>query len=173
MIDPRIALIAAASQNRVIGLAKKMPWSLPADLKHFKAITWGHIIVMGRKTYESIGDPLPGRINIVFSAKPLSGNLIRVSGLEDFFHLLSEKDLSQEWKGKRIFIIGGETIFKLFLPYAAMIFLTRINENFAGDTYFPLIDENQWKLTSLKKGLRNSQNPHDYEFLTYEKVKQA
>ncbi|MBW6515030.1 MAG: dihydrofolate reductase [Candidatus Cloacimonetes bacterium] len=169
MNELKISIVAAVAKNRVIGLANRIPWSLPEDLKHFKNLTWGNIVVMGRKTIESIGKPLPGRVNILFSRKQTDEDVYRVADIDEFFLLIDQKMNSGEWQEKEIFIIGGETLFELFLPYAQKLYLTRINEDFAGDTYFPLYDEDEWLLISSEKGKRDEDNPFDYDFMTYQK----
>ncbi len=169
MNELKISLIAAIAKNRVIGLANRIPWSLPEDLQHFKRITMDNIVVMGRKTFESIGKPLPGRTNIVFSRKEVSPEVFRVSDIDEFFLLIDRESAEGEWSDKEIFIIGGETLFELFLPYAQKLYLTRINENFAGDTYFPLYDEDEWVLISSEKGKKDEDNPYDYEYLIYQR----
>ena len=169
MNEPKISIIAAVAKNRVIGLANRMPWSLPADLQHFKKLTINNIVVMGRKTLESIGSPLPKRINVVFSRSDVAEDVLRVSDIDEFFLLLERKIITGEWMEKEIFIIGGATLFELFLPYARKLYLTRINENFPGDTYFPLYDEDEWLLISSEKGPKDEDNPYDYDFLLYQK----
>lgn len=163
-MNNRFFILAAVARNRVIGLANRMPWVIPEDLKYFKSLTWDNIVVMGRKTYESIGKPLPGRVNVVFASERISGDVITVGNLEEFFSLVEQKNGSGEWKEKDIFIIGGEKLFESFLPYVAKLYLTRIYENFPGDTFFPEIDMQQWNLVSNIRGIRNAKNPYDYEF---------
>jgi dihydrofolate reductase len=169
MNDLSISLIAAAAENRVIGSANKMPWHLPEDLKRFKSLTWGNIVVMGRKTLESIGNPLPGRINIVLSSQELNSEVLTVSGMHEFFRLAEEKKASGEWLHKEVFIIGGEMIFRLFLPYAQRIYLTQIRETFPGDTFFPELDEREWQLISSEQPEDIVFTGYDYNFLIYEK----
>jgi dihydrofolate reductase len=169
MNEPKISIIAAVARNRVIGLANRMPWSLPADLQHFKKLTTNNVVVMGRKTLESIGTPLPERVNVVFSRSDVSEDVLRVSDIDDFFLLLERKIITGEWMEKEIFIIGGATLFELFLPYAWKLYLTRINENFPGDTYFPLYEEDEWLFISSEKGPKDEDNPYDYDFLLYQK----
>lgn len=131
-----IYLIAAISKNNQIGLHGKMPWHLPEDLSYFKSITTGHPIVMGRKTYESIGKPLPNRTNIVLTTNPhFSAEGIIVSHhISDIVHLYKTSE-------EPIFVIGGGEIYRAFLPYAASLYLTLIHEIVEGDTSFPPYQE--------------------------------
>lgn len=130
-----ISLIVAMSQNRVIGKNNQLPWHLSEDLKHFKQITMGHPIVMGRKTFDSIGKALPGRENIVITRDKNFGaaNVIVMHSADDFLKWASQQT-------REVFVIGGAEIFKLFLPRAQKIYLTVIEKNFDGDVFLPMID---------------------------------
>ena len=131
----KISLIVAMAANRAIGLDNKMPWHLSADLKKFKAITMGSPIVMGRKTYESIGRPLPGRSNII-----ISRNLdYQQAGCLVFNDIKAAIEASSK-DAEEIFIIGGAELYKATLPHADNLYLTLINQDFNGDTFFPEID---------------------------------
>ncbi len=155
-----IAFVVCMSENRVIGQNNDMPWHLPEDLKHFKSLTMGHSIVMGRKTYESIGRPLPGRKNIVLTAN----RNFEAKGC-DIVH--SKADILERAKKEdKLFIIGGGKIFEQFMDEADMLYVTVIHEHFDGDVFFPEIGS-EWKVVERRKGIRNAQNPYDYEFLTY------
>ncbi|WP_045779753.1 dihydrofolate reductase, partial [Methylocucumis oryzae] len=127
-----IALIAAIASNRAIGVNNKMPWHLSADLKRFKQLTMGFPIIMGRKTFESIAKPLPGRTNIIIS-RNLSwqqpGCLV--------FTSLEQALLAAEQLSERVFVIGGATLYQALLPQASVLYLTEIQQDFAGDTFFP------------------------------------
>lgn len=127
-----LSLIVAVAENGVIGKDNALPWRLPEDLKRFKAITMGHPVVMGRRTFESIGSPLPGRRNLVVSRNPdyHPAGAERVGGLEE---ALAAVDGAQE-----VFVIGGAELFKESLPKADRLYLTKIHRVFSGDTYFPL-----------------------------------
>ena len=155
-----ISLIVAASQNGIIGANDKLPWHLPADLQRFKQITMGHPILMGRKTFETIGKPLPGRTNIVIS---------RQEGLQccgtTVIHSLEEALLLCE-NEKEAFVIGGAEIFKQALPFADRIYLTRINRDFEGDTTLFEIDPKVWKETSREDF---PADPLPHSFLTYQR----
>ena len=159
-----ISFLWAEDQNGLIGKENDLPWRLPADLKYFKDTTMGHPIVMGRKTYESIGRPLPGRTNIILTRDPeyqAEGCLV--------FH---SKDSLLQWieaYGSEVFITGGSDIFRLFLGEVDRLYVTKICASFEGDTYFPKIDWESWELISSEKGPRNEKNPYDYEFELYER----
>jgi dihydrofolate reductase len=153
-----ISLIVAMDENGVIGKNNRLPWRLPEDLKFFKRTTMGHVIVMGRKTFESIGKPLPGRINVV-----LTNNRSFRADECTIVHS-PEEVLSMNNEYDEIFVIGGAEIFRIFLPHAKRLYITKIHHHFAGDTYFPEIDWSDWQLKETKKGIKDDQNPYDYEF---------
>jgi dihydrofolate reductase len=156
-----LALIAAMSQNRVIGKNNQLPWCLPADLHHFKTITAGHPIVMGRKTYESIGHALPGRDNLVLTRQiTYQAPHIRV--------IHSYQSILELATAKTVFIIGGSGLYQLFLPYAARIYLTVIEFCCEGDVFFPELDTT-WQVASQTSGSPDLQNLLPYRFLVYEK----
>lgn len=157
-----ISLIAAISKNRVIGKDGRLPWDLPADLAYFKKITMGHPLIMGRKTFESLGKPLPGRQNVVITK---SRNYTPQNCL--IMHSIDEAKTF--CKDKNSFIIGGSQIYREFFPYADRLYITLINEDFAGDSFFPVIEPQIWRLISQTKGVRNEHNPYDYSFLVYGK----
>jgi dihydrofolate reductase len=121
-------IIAAVAKNRVIGNNGKMPWHIPEDLQHFKQITTGHTVLMGRKTFESIGHPLPHRRNIILTSKPILG-VETFPSLDDAFHALASEE--------KIFIIGGGAVFAQTLVLADEFYLTLIEQDFIGDTFFP------------------------------------
>ncbi len=129
-IDPRVEIIVAMDPDRVIGRDNQLPWHLPKDLKHFKRITTGHTLVMGRRTYESIGRPLPNRRSIVLTRQPDW----QAPGVETQPDL--ERALAAAGAGP-VFVIGGAELFREALPRAAVLHLTRVHERFPGDVYFP------------------------------------
>lgn len=150
--------------NRVIGKNNDLPWSLPADLAYFKKVTMGHPIVMGRKTYESIGRPLPGRENIIITRNreySVDGCTV-LHSLEDVKQVVDAND-------KETFIIGGAEIFKEAFPIADKLYITHIDEEFDGDTYFPAFPDSEWKEVSREKGIKDEKNPYDYYFTVYER----
>lgn len=154
----RIAMIAAMANNRVIGKDNKMPWHLPEDLRHFKAMTLGKPVVMGRKTFESIGKPLPGRHNIVIS---------RQAGLQiDGVSCVTSFDAAKQVAGEcaELVIMGGGQLYAQLLPLADTLYLTHINLDVEGDTYFPAWDGQQWFETDRCRG--ESANGLEYHFIT-------
>lgn len=159
-----LAFIVAMDQNNAIGFENQMPWYLPNDFKYFKTKTTGHTIVMGRKTFESIGRVLPNRKHIVLSrhSDDFPEEVEVVRDVEEIIHRF--KDAEEE-----VFIIGGGHIFETCMPYADRLYVTRIEETFAGDVYFPTIDQAEWEETSSEKGLKDERNPYDYYFIQYDR----
>ncbi|WP_221564807.1 dihydrofolate reductase [Alkalihalobacillus sp. TS-13] len=156
-----ISLLLAMGKNRVMGKDNDLPWHLPEDLKWFKRVSSGHTIIMGRKTYESIGKPLPNRKNvIVTNDKNYEAEGCVVT------HSLDEA-LRQD--GEELIIIGGAEIFKQVLEKTSRIYLTYIDEEFEGDTYFPDLDESKWEMKSKEKGIKDEKNPYDYYFIIYDR----
>lgn len=155
-----IKIIVAKSRNSVIGDSNKLIWRLPADLANFKKITTGHSIVMGRKTFESIGKPLPGRRNIIITRNPdyEFEDCEVVNSLEEALLLT----------GNDCFIIGGGEIYKQSLDIASKIYLTLVDEDFTGDTIFPELDDN-WFKSSEENFSSDEKNPYNYSFITYER----
>ena len=162
----KISIIAAMGENRAIGFQGKIPWHLPADFKYFKDLTLGHPIIEGRKTFKSIGKALPGRTNIVITKDPnykAEGCLIATS-FENALTLAKDVEGADE-----IFIGGGEQIYKLALPKADKIYLTKIHGTFEGDTFFPNLSEDEWRLESIEEHAKDEKNPSDYAFCVYER----
>jgi len=160
----KISLIVAMASNRVIGLDNKMPWHLSADLKKFKQITLGAPILMGRKTYESIGRPLPGRTNIIISRNPAyrqPGCLI-FNGIEQALAHCSNAD--------EVFIIGGSALYQSMLPLADTLYLTQIHQDFDGDTFFPELDSKQWLEVAREEVNDDPDASFSYSFLKLQKV---
>ncbi|MDT0593284.1 type 3 dihydrofolate reductase [Glaciecola petra] len=158
----KICMIAAMAKNRVIGKDNKMPWHLPADLKHFKQTTLGHPVIMGRKTYESIGKALPGRKNIVVTSNQAYSlnDAVVVNSCESALKVA-------QLEAQTVMIIGGGTIYESFLPHANTLYLTHIDLDVEGDTTFP--DYNsvaKWQVDASQKHLKDDKNPHNYEFVT-------
>ena len=151
------------AKNRVIGLDNALPWRLPEDLKRFKALTLGHPIIMGRKTWASLGRPLPGRSNIV-----ISRDAAFVADGATVAHSLQEAIADAALSGTdEIFIIGGAEIYRQALPLARRLQLTEIDRDFAGDVHFPAFDPQQW-LEKLRER-HHSETGFDYAFVTYER----
>ena len=155
-----ISLVVALSENNAIGKDNQLLWHLPADLKHFKEITSGHTIIMGRKTFDSIGKALPKRRNIVITRN----RELALPGVEIVHNLQEALDSCQE--ENEVFIIGGEEIFKQSLGLADKIYLTRVHQNYEADTYFPEIDDAKWKESNLESHLPDEKNALAYTFST-------
>lgn len=157
------SFLVAMDQNRLIGSQGTLPWHLPADLKYFKEVTMGHPIVMGRKTWESLPKgALPGRRNIVISSNPdyQAPGAEVIANPESLAALVGEEE---------VFIIGGGSIFKQLMPLADRLYITEIDAEFTGDTYFPDIDLDEWKLISCREGEVNEKNPYSHRYLVYER----
>ncbi len=169
----KLSMIAAMGQNRVIGLDNKMPWHLPADLQWFKKTTLGSPIIMGRKTYDSIGRPLPGRLNIILSRNADLGieGCTVVNSLSDALDVAktSGKDTGKDVE--EVFITGGAHLYEKFLPEADYLYLTLIDEKFEGDTFFPDYTQYEWKEMSRIDHPADESNPYPYSFLTLERIK--
>lgn len=159
-----ISFILAMDRRRAIGANNKLPWRLPADLKYFKRVTMGHPVIMGRKTYESIGKPLSGRENVVLTRDPD----YRADGC---VVLHSPEEAAERYKDSEAFVIGGAEIFRLFLPLADKMYVTLIDQEFAADTFFAPIDEDEWRIVSRENGVTDENNPYRYEFRVYERVR--
>lgn len=157
-------IIVATSKNYVIGKDNKLLWHLPNDLKYFKAVTTGHPIVMGRKTYESIGKPLPNRLNIVISRNQFESteNLIFTTSLEEAIAIAKIKD-------EEIFIVGGGEIYKQALPLADKIHFTLVDTIIEGDTFFPQLDESEWLVESSEFHPKDEKHAYNYTFFIYRK----
>lgn len=161
-----ISLVVAAASNNAIGKDGKMPWHLPNDMKHFKNITWGMPVVMGRKTFESLGKPLTGRKNIVISRQNnfLQEGAVVVNSIDDALFIANETD------AKEVMVIGGGEIYKALMEKAGRIYLTRVDAEPEGDTFFPVIDPKVWSLTSQKDQEADEKNAYNYSFQTWERI---
>ena len=160
-----LSTIVAVAKNNAIGKDNKLIWHLPEDLKRFKKITSGKVIIMGRKTFESLGRVLPNRKHIIL-CNDMEMNIENenVEVLDDISKL--DKYINSD---EECFVIGGATIYKLLMPYANKMYITKINQSFEGDVWFPEIKEDMWKEISKEKGIKNEANPYDYEYITYVK----
>lgn len=166
----KIALIAAVAANQVIGRSNDLPWHLPDDFKFFKEKTKGHPIIMGRKSLESLGKPLPKRTNIVITrdlsripAAYKDQGVVIVDSLE---MAINE---AQQVEESEIFIIGGAEIYTLALPLATTLYLTEIQENYEGDTYFPQFDKNEWQEVARRHHPVDERHGAAFDFVTYER----
>ncbi|MEO5943086.1 MAG: dihydrofolate reductase [Ferruginibacter sp.] len=155
-----ISLIAAAAENNVIGKGNKLPWSLPEDMKFFKNTTWGMPVIMGRKSYDDMGKPLPGRINIVVTKQnDWSAENVQVAkSIEEALTLAEAANC------KEIFIIGGGNIFKQSIDLADKIYLTRVHGTPDGDAFFPEIDEGKWKMIDNIDFEKNEKHQYSFSF---------
>lgn len=158
-----ISFVVAMDQNRVIGKENQLPWHLPADLKYFKKVTTGHTIVMGRKTFESIGRPLPNRRNVVLTRD----EQYEAEGCEVVNTI--EEVLSIARKEEECFVIGGTEVFMLFWDHVDRLYVTYIDESFEGDTFFPEIDRAEWEIVGVEEGVVDEKNRYRHEFRTYER----
>ena len=161
-----LSIIVAKAKNNIIGKNNELVWHLPEDLKHFKELTTDHTIIMGRKTYESLGKPLPNRKHIIFSQNP--DFKVHEENVQVVHSLLEIQDLIE---GKEeAFVIGGAMIYNFLMPYVKKMYVTEIKQEFDGDAFFPIIDSEEWKETSRTTGIKNEENNLDYDFVTYEKI---
>ena len=161
-----LSIIVAKAKNNIIGKNNELVWHLPEDLKHFKNLTTGHTIIMGRKTFESLGKVLPNRKHVIFSQNP--DFKVKDENVEVVHSLLQIQDLIEG--EEEAFVIGGAMIYNFLMPYVKKMYVTQINEEFDGDAFFPKIYEKVWKKTSEEKGIKNEENKLDYEFITYERI---
>ena len=159
-----ITLIAAASENNALGKDNKLIWHLSEDLKRFKRLTQGHAIIMGRKTFESMPRALPNRKNIVLTNnKDYQVKDAWVAHSIDEALRLTDGD-------PQPFIIGGGEVYKLFLPIADKIELTRVHSSFEADTFFPDVNYDNWKSTEILAHIKDENNPHDFKIMVYDKL---
>ena len=158
-----ISLIVAVSTNNVIGVRGALPWHISEDLRRFRRLTTGKPVVMGRKTYASIGKPLPERRNIVISRDPE----FTATGCD----IVASPDAAIELTGDsaEVMVIGGSQIYAAFLPLARRIYLTRVHAHVDGDTYFAVLDEAHWNLTACKEYAANEVRRHGFAFMTYDR----
>lgn len=162
-----ISLVVAASNNNAIGKDNKLLWCLPNDMKFFKNVTWAMPVVMGRKTFEALGKPLKGRKNIVITRQDdwnVDGT-IAVKSLHDAEFLVKNMDI------KEMMVIGGGEVYRMALEKADRIYITRVDAELEGDTYFPVIDTDEWWLVSRKDHEGDEHHQYAYSFQTWERKK--
>ncbi|MDR5013733.1 type 3 dihydrofolate reductase [Aeromonas veronii] len=159
----KISMIAAMAHDRVIGKDNQMPWHLPADLAHFKRVTLGKPVLMGRKTFESIGRPLPGRRNLVISRNPdyQAEGIEVVGSVEAALALLAGSSVEE------LMVIGGGHLYAEMLPSADCLYLTQIDLAVEGDTRFPAFDDAHWQRVDCESHPADEKNPHPYSFETW------
>jgi len=159
----RVSLVVAMEENNVIGRDNAMPWHLPDDLKHFKAVTMGKPMVMGRKTFDSIGRPLPGRTSIVLTRDPhwKADGAVVARSVDEVMRKLGEVP--------ELCVVGGAEIFRLFMPLAERIHLTRIHASIPGDTIFPSLDPAQWREVDRLEHAADARHAFPMTFITLER----
>ncbi|RME57677.1 dihydrofolate reductase [Candidatus Parcubacteria bacterium] len=164
-----VSLIAAVDARGVIGSDGKLPWHLPSDLAHFRHTTMGHPVIMGRRTYESIGRPLPGRTNIVLTRR----HDYRPKGCATAPSIAAALRLAAQKDSDEVFIIGGGKVFRDALPFSQRVYLTRIHAEFSGDVYFPELSPGEWREVAREEGVVDARNLYPHTFLIYERVAHA
>lgn len=164
----RVSLIAAMAHNQVIGRDNQLPWRLPADLTHFKQLTMGKPLIMGRKTFKSIGKPLPGRTNIVVSRDEdfaAEGVIVAHSLNSALTKAEAHLDDSDE-----VMVMGGANIYYQYLPRADRMYLTLVEAEVEGDAHFPVYVPDEWELTEATRHEPDDQNPYAYQFLVFDRI---
>ena len=163
-------MIVAQAQNRVIGRQNKLPWYLPGDLKYFKQVTMGKPVIMGRKTYESIGKPLPGRLNVVITRDPA----YQVEGAKVVHSLAEAIELSESQAFidgvEEAMVIGGEQIYAQALPLAERLYITQVHAEVEGDAMFPELVLSDWDEVGRDDFKAEGPNPYDYSFVVYQRA---
>jgi len=162
MNKPQLSILVAMAQNRTIGINNTLPWHIPEDLKRFKALTMGHHMIMGRKTFDSIGKPLPGRTTVIVTRNQglkIEGCIIT--------HTLAAA-IAVSAGDDEIFVIGGAEIFAAALPLADTLYFTEIQQDVAGDVFFPSFDKSVWIEVAREKNKQEIPQPLEYHFVTYQ-----
>lgn len=164
---PEITLVAAVADNGVIGAEGGMPWHLPADLAHFKQLTLGKPVLMGRLTWEAIGKPLPGRTNLVLSRDPawLAEGATRVASLDEALKIAGENEAGE------LIVIGGAEVYRQALPHAKRIYLTRVHAEPWGDTLFPELEPDEWDEVARREQMSDERNAWDMTFVVLERAR--
>ncbi len=160
-----VSILVAASENNVIGKGNAIPWQMPADMRYFRRLTTGNVVIMGRKTYESIGKLLPDRANVIVTRQPD----MKVAGA---FVAHSLRDALEKGKasGRNVFVIGGEDIYKQALPYVDRVYLTRIHAHIDGDAYFPPLNKTEWMLVSSESKMPDEKHKFAFDFEVYQRI---
>ncbi len=166
-----ISIVVAMNADRVIGKDGQLPWHLPADMRHFRTVTMGHPVIMGRKTYASIGKPLEGRLNIVLTrdASLRAPGCVLVDTPDAALRRArSTTDMAID--PKEVMVIGGAAVYEAFLPRAGRMYVTFVyTDEIAGDTWFPEVDFDAWRMTHREDHRADDRNPYDYAFVVYER----
>lgn len=169
--DLAINLVVAMSRNGVIGRDNQLPWRLPGDMAYFKSVTWGHPILMGRKTFDSIGRVLPGRQNIVVTRQS-DWHFEGVHAVQDLPQAFACAREAAEGRGE-LMVIGGAEIYKQCLPWAVKLFVTRVCADVEGDAFFPNVNWDEWVRVSSEYHNSDERNPYDYSFDVYQRPIEA
>lgn len=170
-----VCLIVAMARNRAIGINNTLPWKLPADLAHFKAQTLGKPIIMGRKTFDSLGRPLPGRCNIVISRQALAlpERVLLASSLEQALTLAEnvaqQENAAQQEGASEIMVIGGAQIYAEALPYATRLYVTEVAADVDGDAFFPELNAAEWQCSAREAHDADARNALPYAFCIYQR----
>ena len=161
-----ISLVVAAATNNAIGKDGKLPWHLPNDMKYFKNVTWGMPVIMGRKTFQALGKALPGRKNIVITRQQgwKAEGLVTVKKIEDALFVAKQTDANE------VMVIGGGEIYKTLFSKAKRIYLTRVEAEPEGDTFFPSLNPKEWYLVSQKNHEADEKNAYNYSFQVWERT---
>ena len=162
-----ISIIVAVSENGIIGIKGGLPWHLSEDLKNFKKLTSGHAIIMGRKTYESIGKPLPNRKNIIISRN----KAFKADGCFIFDSVSEAIKHAGETAEDESFIIGGGEVYRQSLELADKVYLTKVKVSLEGDTFFPELEKNSWKILSVQSFKKDNKNEYDFDIIEYQRIK--
>lgn len=160
-----LSIVVAKAKNNIIGKDNKLLWHLSDDLKRFKVLTEGHTIIMGRKTFESLGKVLPNRKHIVFSNNP--DFKVNDENVEVVHSLLQ---IQTYIESEEAFVIGGAMMYNFLMPYVSKMYVTEIEKEFEGDAFFPRIDDKKWKEISREKGPEDEENNFEYNYVVYQKI---
>lgn len=162
-----ISIVAAVADNYAIGKGNKLPWHLPADLKHFRELTTGHAVVMGKRTFESLPNgPLPNRRNVVLTSVMSEGvneGYFEADSLEDAFYLCEKEE--------KVFIVGGAAVYRQSLEIAESLYITWVHHEFSADIYFPEVDFSKWEEVARQDMTADEKNPYPYSFVHYKRKK--
>ena len=161
-----LSIVVAKAKNNIIGKDNKLLWHLSDDLKRFRALTEEHAIIMGRKTFESLGKVLPNRKHIVFSNNP--DFKVNDENVEVVHSLLQIQEYIES--EEEAFVIGGAMMYNFLMPYVSKMYVTEIEKEFEGDAFFPRIDDKKWKEISREKGPEDGENNFEYNYVVYQKI---
>jgi dihydrofolate reductase len=166
----KVSIIVAAAENGIIGKDNDMPWRISSDLQYFKKVTMNKPVIMGRKTFESIGKPLPGRVNIVITRDIsfVAEGVIIANNIDSALKVA--KDTAKAKEVNEVMVIGGAQIYQLFLPIANRLYLTRIHGSIIGDTSFPDLDSKEWIENFCEDHQAGNKDSHDYSFTILDRV---